>query len=382
VPRITAPVLPLLATLLLSPSVSRAADEPGVLEMNRKWDVLPQPTRKGGERRTLKAAAARLTTRNIDVAGVVIDSALLERIAASRSGESLTRVAREEMRRPVDVRDLCYFLDDVLAQGLDSRPVVLTPDRARRVGVFLHPDDVFKGRARRYGKKYTLVPIDPPADPIEYAPPTDGDPLGPAWYARYSNPEEEAEMLGALTAKRPRAKLGERMSSLVEQLRAQGAEVAVESTVRHRERGYLMWGAFWLARSSSARQLNTRLAKVEGYNRSWQLNVPIRWRHPAGWQSTREEARKMAEAYNVVYATKNGAKRSNHYDGKAIDLVAVGLPRALTLKAPDGAEKTFDLSGANESRDLNLTPHLVRWVEAHFGLRKLEGDYPHWDDAK
>ncbi|MDZ7829651.1 MAG: hypothetical protein U5K33_09260 [Halofilum sp. (in: g-proteobacteria)] len=46
------------------------------------------------------------------------------------------------------------------------------------------------------------------------------------------------------------------------------------------------------------------------------------------------------------------------------------------------ARRQFDLSGANEARDLNLTPEMIRWVERSFGFKKLRGDYPHWSDAK
>lgn len=89
----------------------------------------------------------------------------------------------------------------------------------------------------------------------------------------------------------------------------------------------------------------------------------------------------MREAYRVVYATRNGALKSNHYDGNAIDLTAIDLPRSLTLNAPDGTQKTFDLSGRHETRDLSLTPALIDFIEKHFGLAKNLWDYPHWNDT-
>ena len=63
-----------------------------------------------------------------------------------------------------------------------------------------------------------------------------------------------------------------------------------------------------------------------------------------------------------------------------MDLVAVNLPRRLELIAPDGARRIFDLTASDQSRDLSLTPSVVDWVEAHFGLSKLRFDYPHWND--
>jgi hypothetical protein len=364
-------------------SASAPPAEPRVLELDRVWDVLPAPRKKVSVRATLKAAAAALGDKQVELAGVLVDGPMLARIAERARKEPLTRVAREEMRRPVDVRDLCYFLDDVLkAKAHDTGPVVLTPGRARRIGVFLHPDDVFRRRARRYGQRYKLVPIDPVGDPVAYEPPPDGSVLGPAWYARYPNPEEEPDMIAALKQARPQSDFDARVQSLILQLRAQGAEVFVESTLRHRERGYLMWGAFWLSRADDQAQLDERRATLDQLNGKWGLNVPIAWQHQAGWETTKDQARQMAEAYDVVFATRHGAQKSNHYEGRAIDLVALGLPRKLTLNAPNGRKRTFDLSRPNEARDLSLSPALVSWIEKNFGFKKLKGDYPHWDDAK
>ena len=59
----------------------------------------------------------------------------------------------------------------------------------------------------------------------------------------------------------------------------------------------------------------------------------------------------------------------------------MALPRDLELVAPDGERRRFDLSSAQQARDLSLSPELIRWIEEHFGFKKLEGDYPHWVDA-
>ena len=88
----------------------------------------------------------------------------------------------------------------------------------------------------------------------------------------------------------------------------------------------------------------------------------------------------MADTYDVVYATEKGARYSNHYGGEAADFVVIGLPRVVTLYAPDGEHRVFDLSDAAQTRDLSLTPELIGWVSEHYGFRKLESDYPHWND--
>lgn len=379
----------LCALLLLASSAEASAsmaegERIGLLDINRKLEVLPSPE-VVGMRAALEEAGEQLGTWTLDIAGAEVNGAFLKKLAATPKEEPLLRAAREAMGRPLDLEDFLYFLDDVLVAGRAGKrgaPVVLTPDRARRYGVFVHPDDVFRKRPRVYAKRPGQMPVDPPAKPREYPRPDDGALLGPGWTMRYANPATEQDLLIALKKARPDEDLHERVELLVKQLREQGAEVTLDSTVRPRERGYLMWGAFWLARAKTPAQVNARARTLERLNRKWGLEVPIRWRHPKGWRATTEAAREMAEAYNVVYATRRGAERSNHYEGRAIDCSAVNLPRTLTLRAPDGAVRTFDLSDPEQPRDLSLTPELVRWVEEHFGLSKLKADYPHWDDAR
>ena len=97
-------------------------------------------------------------------------------------------------------------------------------------------------------------------------------------------------------------------------------------------------------------------------------------------------ARKMAEAYNVVYATRAGAQRSNHYDGFAVDCSAVNLPRTLTLRAPDGSERTFDL--ISEKAETNSDWHhamvyrdgawlVVGWCHMRKEIRSFRVDRIH-----
>jgi hypothetical protein len=197
---------------------------------------------------------------------------------------------------------------------------------------------------------------------------------------RFVNPPTPEAQIAALAAARPG--FAERLVSLTTQLEDQGASVWWNATVRHPERGYLMWGAFLLGRCADEACVDRQIAVLEDRRQAWKLSVDITWRHPDGWRATREAGRRMADAYDVVYATEKGARTSSHYGGEAADIAVVGLPRTLTLTAPDGARETFDLTRADEPRDLSLTPALVGWIEAHFGVAKLRTDYPHWSDAQ
>jgi hypothetical protein len=369
-----------LTTLLLVLAATAALAAPERIATDRDWDRLPPPEVRGA-RATLAAAAEILRGWPIRLAGVEVTAELLTRLARTPDGEPLLRATREAIGRPVDLGDFLLLLDDLAlaaTDGLHGTPVFLPSGRARGAGILLHPDDVFEGEPRRYGQR--PLAIYPPPRPAELEPAEDGAPLGPRWTARYRNPGDEEAMLAALDAAGGKD-FADRIRSLLRQFRAQGAEAYVSSTVRSRERGYLIYGAFLMSRADTPQELRERAARLERLNREWGLNIPIRWRHPDGWQATAAAARKMAAAYNVVYATERGARYSIHYGAAAADFAAMNLPRNLTLTAPDGTRRRFDLSDPEHPRDLNLSPELIRWIEAHFGFRKLRSDYPHWADA-
>jgi hypothetical protein len=199
---------------------------------------------------------------------------------------------------------------------------------------------------------------------------------------RYRNPSQEEQALSALAGIRVGASFASRIRGLIDQLRAQGAQVYLNSTVRSRERGYLMWGAFVLSQAADEEDLLAGIEVLERARDEWELAVPIQWQHPGGWQATREAARAMAETYEVVYATEAGARASDHYTGRAVDLVVLALPRQLALLAPNGEIGRFDLSPPKAARDLSLSPEVIEWLEENFDLTKLRSDYPHWSDAE
>ena len=364
------------------PEPSAEPQPPAPMAVNREWDVLKPINATRDVRAVLRDAATELGDWQIDLTGIKIDGAYLKALADSDPEEPITRHIRETTKRAIDVGDFLYFLDDVLKAGADGRrgeAFFVHAGRARSAGILIHPDDVFKGKPREYPKKKSLS-VDEPRPQAEYPPAEDGDPLGPNWTTRFKNPSDAPEMYLALAEARPQATYPSRIASLLAQLERQGAEVYLTSTVRNRHRGYLMWDGFYVSTATSEAELDQRVSLLEKRNGEWGLNAPITWTHPDGWEATVEAARVMTDTYDVVYATEKGAQYSNHYGGEAADFVAIGLPRELTLYAPDGKHQVFDLSDPDETRDLSLTPALIAWVSEHYGFRKLESDYPHWND--
>lgn len=363
--------------------ISSAMAAPPALKTDRRFDLLPSGDSDAARATALLDAGIALGGHRIKLAGVTVDRGELVLLSRTPAGEPLVRAVRERLGRPVDLGDFLLFLDDLIkTHALDSEPQTfwVPSGRARSAGILVHPDDVFGERPRRYGER--PLALFRPERPAELEPAADGDPLGPRWTARFRNPETEEEMLAALE-RRNAGDFTERLRELLRQLDEQGAETWVYSTVRSPERGYLIYGSFILSRARTGAQVRERVEKLERLNREWGLDIPIRWKHPDGTQATIDAALAMANAYDVVYATEYGARHSTHYTGLAVDFGAVALPRRLTLTAPDGsATHEFDLSAADQPRDLNLTPELIEWVERHFGMRKLRSDYPHWTDSR
>lgn len=340
---------------------------------NDRLEVLPREPRAA-----FAKAAGLLEDRALRLAEAVVDAEVLRRLAEPPEGEPLVRWVRETVGRPVDVADFVLLIDDLVAASDLPETVNLPASRARAHGVLLHPAEVFEGRPRRYGA-HGAVPLDDPPEQIGLEPAADGDPPGPRWTARYQQPMTDEGKLAELERENP--PFGRAVRSLFEQLTSQGAFSWIEAGVRPRERGFLIYGSWLVSRATDEADLDARIEKLEGFERAWNLDIPIRWRHPGGPASTIEAARAMADTYGVDYATPRGARRSSHYGGRAVDLVAVRLPRRLVLEAPSGERRVFDLSGPDEARDLSLSPRLIRWIEARFGMRKLRKDYPHWSHA-
>lgn len=366
--------------LRVAPAATVAWPHVPPIPSNDRWNTL-EP--HDDPRRVVAAAGEALGTWGVSFVGQEMDGSFFTALAAERPDEPFLRVVRESIGHAVDLDDFLLFLDDVVAAGKLGRRgerLWVSAGRARSAGVLIHPDDVFKDRPRNYGRR-AMLHVDVPAPQSTQEPAADGDPPGPRWTARYRNPSSREALLEALDETHRNATWPTRIRSLIRQLEAQGAQVWVTSTLRSPHRGYLMWGAFVLSKQKTDAQVTATIAMLEDRNRAWGLDTPITWRHPGGTTQTIESARAMKEAYDVVYATEGGARSSNHYTGVAVDLVAIGLPAKLTLEAPDGAKRTFDLSDPAQTRDLSLTPQLIEWIEEHFQARKLKSDYPHWNDT-
>lgn len=369
--------------LLTCAALYLGAASPTPMQVNAAWDHVPEVV-QGDSRSILRVLGKQLGKTTIEISGVKITGRHLLALVATPLEDSLVQKLRQMVRRPLKLDGFLYFVDDVLQLPVTrrAREVVLTSSRARRLGVLVHPEEVFEDKVRTYPHDELEVHIDRPGTPRTYRPAKDGQILGPEWTARFPNPRGEQAKFVKLGEAVPGSDFHLRVAALLKQFRAQGADVFVDSTIRAQERGYLIWGSYLLSQVESEKESTQTLLDLDAARKEWNLTVPIQWTHPAGWQAGVEAARAMAEAYGVTYATRKGAESSNHYDGLAVDITVVGLPAALTLKAPDGEKRVFDLSHPEHPRDLSLSPNVIAWIEEKYRVFKLKLDYPHWDDYR
>ena len=103
-------------------------------------------------RKLIKKAGSLLRSVRIDLAGVKLDAKRLRKLADSKPKEPFLRVVRESLRRAIDLHDFVLFLDDViqLQKKLRKKTLWISPGRARKVGILIHPDDVFLKKTTSY----------------------------------------------------------------------------------------------------------------------------------------------------------------------------------------------------------------------------------------
>ena len=93
--------------------INALATEP--LPADRSLQVL----NAASPRARIRQAGEKMGEHSVEIAGVNLDGPALIALADTAPEEPFTRVVREATKRPVDVDDLVYFLDDCNVPKLD-----------------------------------------------------------------------------------------------------------------------------------------------------------------------------------------------------------------------------------------------------------------------
>jgi hypothetical protein len=155
-----------------------------------------------------------------------------------------------------------------------------------------------------------------------------------------------------------------RVDSFIAALRAAGAQVRVNATLRSPERAYLMHYAWEIARS---RADPTRVPPMRGVNIEW---VHRNARGGVDLAASRRAAEEMVRAYNMAHPA---VLDSRHMYGRAVD-ISISWSGNLQIRDASGRQ----VSIRSGSRD-GTNPQL-RAIGATFGVIKARSDRPHWSD--
>ena len=174
---------------LFSAQAPRTLPEQGSIPTNRVWDVLQVASGAIEHRPLFVEAGEKLGDWSFYIDAMRVDGKRLKKVARKKTKDPFLRVVRENFGRPVDLDDFLYFVDDLLLagqNGLRGNLVWIPASRARKAGIFIHPDDVFlDDKPRLYGQDMGPLNIDKPKRQIRLKPANDGSILGPRWCARY-----------------------------------------------------------------------------------------------------------------------------------------------------------------------------------------------------
>jgi hypothetical protein len=158
----------------------------------------------------------------------------------------------------------------------------------------------------------------------------------------------------------------QKVERFVQVLRDNKAVIVISSTLRSRQRAYLMHWSWKIANGK---------VKHGAYPTQDPFKMGILWDH-GNEQVSRAKAREMVQGYNIsAKLDKPPSASSRHTEGNGIDMTITNLPKALVFEH-DGKQVSEDVSGSS-SGDTNKSLHQVG--EKYFGVIKAKfNDPPHW----
>lgn len=153
-----------------------------------------------------------------------------------------------------------------------------------------------------------------------------------------------------------------RVNRFLAALRAAGAHVIIDETLRPPQRAHLMHYAFRIARENLD---PTAVPPMQG--------VEIQWVHRGAQgqpdaQASRHAAEQMVRAYDIVFRP---ALTSRHTEGNAIDMT-ISWQGTLNISDARGTQTAIATPPRNGGNGM------LQQIGAGYGVHKLATDPPHW----
>jgi hypothetical protein len=183
------------------------------------------------------------------------------------------------------------------------------------------------------------------------------EPSGPQWANRWMPSKSIDDLVSTFRTN---------VNRFINALRIAGVNVNVNTTLRPRQRAYLMHYAPLVAEGDIQPQ---DVPGEQGVNIDWVHRDPDGNPDPA---ESRKAASRLAEAFSVAYPA---AFPTRHMLGLAIDMT-ISWDKQV-LKVIDGNNITWTIKSLPRNGAGNLAIHRLG---ATYGVLKLVNDPPHWSD--
>jgi hypothetical protein len=184
------------------------------------------------------------------------------------------------------------------------------------------------------------------------APVTSANLSGSAWWhanqASFPNSTDVDDLEAGFQAK---------VKNFITALEDAGADITISSTLRHKDRAYLMHYSWKLT-----------YGMIKAADVPARAGVNIIWDHGNDAKS-KAAAKQMKELFGMVHIADLA---SRHIDGKAIDM---DITWSGTLKIKNASGTVIDIATTPRTGAGNAKLHQVG---ATYGVKKLVGDAPHW----
>jgi hypothetical protein len=181
-------------------------------------------------------------------------------------------------------------------------------------------------------------------------------PSGPQWVGKFPNSASTDDLVDPFRSN---------ARKFIAALKAAGAAVSINATLRPKERAYLMHWSFCIAREDYDPE---KVPAMQGVN--------IQWAHRDAngnklMDASKQAAEQMVQGYDIAFRP---VLISRHTQGLAIDMDILWTSAELTIK--DGAGKSVTIrTGAKDGSNPQLHE-----VGKSYGVTKLLSDPPHWSN--
>ena len=177
---------------------------------------------------------------------------------------------------------------------------------------------------------------------------------GASWVAKFPTSTDTADLVNPFRTN---------VEKFIAGMKAAGATITIDATLRPKQRAYLMHWSLRIARQGYDA---AKVPEMKGVDIDW---MHVDSNKKINVAATKANAEQMVQGYEIAYPP---ALVSRHTEGKAIDMSISWTSAELKIKDGAGKEVMIKQGAKNGSN------HELHNVGRSYHVIKLIGDPPHW----